>query len=375
MLLTRRVLLGSSLLLPRLGAAAARPLLFVGAYTGEKNKGIQVAEFDPATGAISNLRLAAETPNPTFLTLSPSGKLLFAINEIGNFEGQKAGAVCSFAVDPSSGALRPVSRVSTKGPGPCHVSTDQTGAMLMTANYGGGSVASYRIGPDGALSEAVSFHQHEGKGENARRQEGPHAHCIYPSPGNRWAVSCDLGTNEVHIYAMDPGKASLQPASRVMMRPGAGPRHFAWHPSGKFGFVINELNSTVTSCSWEEAKGALAPLSSISTLPQDYPPGNSTAEVRVHPTGKWLYASNRGKDDIAAFAILADGSLRLMQAISVQGQMPRNFNFDPTGRWLLAANQKTDNIVVFSLDQATGRLAPTDKGITVGSPVCLRWLA
>jgi 6-phosphogluconolactonase len=375
MQMTRRSwLLTTAASLPCARAAAAAPLLYIGAYTNEKNKGIQVAKFDPATGALADLKLAAETPNPTFLTLHPSQKFLFAINEIGNFEGQRAGSVCSFAVDRATGLLQPLSRVSAKGPGPCHVSTDLTGAMLMIANYGGGSVASYRIGSDGRLSEAVSFFQHEGKGAVARRQEGPHAHCVYPSPGNRWAVSCDLGTNEVHVYSIDPKTATMKPASKVMMREGAGPRHFAWHPNGKFGYVINELNSTVTACRWDEAKGELTPLASVTTLPADYPPGNSTAEVRVHPSGRWLYGSNRGKDDIVGFAVEPDGSLRLMQAISTQGQVPRNFNLDPEGRWLLAANQKSDNIVVFAVDAKTGRLAPAGQGITVGSPVCLRWV-
>lgn len=359
-----------------LRGAAAQPLLFIGAYTSDRNRGISSARFDPATGKLSDWKLAAETPNPTFLTLHPSGKYLFAINEIGNFEGQRAGSVCAFEVDAAGGTLKPLNRVSSKGPGPCHVSTDRTGRMLMIANYGGGSVASYKIGADGRLSEAVSFHQHEGKGANPRRQEGPHAHCIYPSPGNRFAVSCDLGTDEVHIYAMDVKSGSITPSSKAKIADGAGPRHFAFHPNGKWAYVINELASTVTACHWEEAGGQLKPFASVSTLPADYAgaAANSTAEVVVHPNGRWLYGSNRGKDDIAVFELDREGKPALVQSAPVQGQMPRNFNLDPSGRWLLAANQKSDNIIVFAIDERTGQLKPSGQGMTVGAPVCLRWL-
>lgn len=355
--------------------AGSSPLLYVGSYTNDQVKGISVMKFNQDTGQLSDMKTAAETPNPTFLAIHPSRKYIFAVNEIGNYEGQRAGSVCSFAADPETGMLNPLSRVSTKGPGPCHVSTDHSGQMLMIANYGGGSVASYKIGKDGRLSESVSFFQHEGKGTNPRRQEGPHAHCIYPSPGNKYAVSCDLGTDEVFVYAIDAASGSMKQHSKAKMADGAGPRHFAWHPDGKRGYVLNEIRCTVTVCQWDESKGELTPGASAGTLPMDYSSPNTTAEIRVHPNGKWLYASNRGKDDIALFTIEGPDQIRLAGAAPTQGQMPRNFNLDPSGTWLIAANQRSNNLVVFRIDQATGRLENTKNGIVVGAPVCLRWLA
>lgn len=373
MLLSRRILLASAgFALP---IRAAQPLwLFVGAYTSGKNKGISTLRFDPETGVLSDLNLAIETPNPTFLTLHTNRRLLFAVNEVGSFEGRRAGSVTAFALDRATGRLSLINQVSTGGPGPCHVSLDRTGRMVMIANYGGGSVASYKLLPGGNLSEAISFHQHEGTGPVTGRQQGPHAHCIYPSPQNKFAVACDLGTDHVHIYSLDPAAATLTPASRVKVADGAGPRHFAWHPKGRFGYVINELSNTVTACRWDESSGKLEPFATMSTLPPGFTGQNSTAEVVVHPNGKWLYGSNRGKDEIVFAALDAQGKPEFQQSIPVQGQIPRNFVLDPSGRWLLAANQKTDNIIVFRIDQASGRLESTGHGMTIGAPVCLRFL-
>jgi len=372
---TRRSFVAAASAMPAAFAQRKPILLFIGAYTNDSNKGITVAHLDPASGAITDMTLAAETPNPTFLELHPGGKFLYAVNEINNYDGQRAGSICSFSIDRAAGKLTLLNRVSTKGPGPCHVNVDRSGRMAMIANYGGGSVASYKILPDGKLSEPVSFFQHEGKGPNARRQDGPHAHSVNPAPDNKYAVVCDLGLDEIKIYKIEPAAGSMTEHKVVRLTPGAGPRHFAWHPNKRYGYSVNELNSTVTAFNYM-SEGDLEEIHSVSTLPEGFKGQNSTAEIRVHPSGKWLYASNRGEDSIAAFSVDSKtGKLTPMGNTPTQGVMPRNFFIEPAGRWLLAANQRTNNIIVFEIDAKTGKLQTTGKGITVGQPVCLRTLA
>lgn len=354
--------------------AAPQAWLYIGAYTNEKNRGISVARLDLATGAISDLALAAETPNPTFLEIHPGGRWLYAVNEIANFEGRREGSIEAYEIDRATGRLRLLNRASTRGAGPCHVSLDRTGRMAMIANYGGGSVASYRIGSDGRLSEAVSFFQHEGRGANPKRQEGPHAHSINATPDNRFAVACDLGTDEIVIYAIDPPSGSMKRHGAVKLAPGSGPRHFAFHPDGRFGYSVNELLSTVTA--FEYRAGSLREIQTVSTLPDGFSGENTTAEIRVHPNGRWLYASNRGEDSIAVFSVDAkSGRISRIENTPTQGRTPRNFFVEPSGRWLLAANQRSDNIAVFEIDPKTGRLLAAKQGITVGQPVCLRTLS
>lgn len=353
-------------------AGAGRQVwLYIGAYTNERNRGISAARLDLDTGAITDMFLAAETPNPTFLEIHPNGQWLYAVNEIGNYEGRREGSITAYRIDRQTGRLELLNRVSTKGPGPCHVNLDRTGRMAMIANYGGGSVASYRIGSDGRLSEAVSFFQHEGKSVNPKRQEAPHAHSVNPAPDNRFAVVCDLGTDEIVIYAIDPAAGSMARHGAVKLAPGSGPRHFAFHPNGRFGYSVNELLSTVTA--FEYRAGALKEIHTVPTLPPGFSGPNTTAEIRVHPNGRWLYASNRGEDSIAFFTIdVRSGRITRVENTPTQGVMPRNFYIEPSGRWLLAANQRSDNVAVFEIDAKTGRLLAARQGITVGQPVCLR---
>jgi 6-phosphogluconolactonase len=377
MTFSRRTLLAASAF-PLAGRAAGREIsLYVGAYTSAKNRGITLVKFDAATGELRDMALAAETQNPTFLAIHPNGRWLYAINEIGNYEGQRAGSVSAFAIDKGTGRLTQLNRVSSKGPGPCHISVDRTGKAALIANYGGGSVASYRIEKDGKLSEAASFHQHQGKGPNTRRQEGPHAHSINLSPDNRFAIVADLGTDELKVYRFDAQTAMLTPHEQAGFKPaaGSGPRHFTFHPNGKWAYVNGELDNTVTALSWDAKAGIFKPLNTQSTLPADFKGSNTTAEVRVHPNGKTVYVSNRGHESIAVFRVRPDGGVEPLQHMSVQGQMPRNFVLDPSGAWLLAANQRSDNIVVFRVDAPTGKLELSGKGIIVGAPVCLRFLA
>ena len=350
--------------------------VFIGTYTNQGSQGIYAARLNLETGALSAPELAAEVQNPTFLALHPSGKYLYAVSEVANYKGEKAGAVSAYAIDPKTAKLKLINQVSSHGTGPCHVSVDKTGEALMVANYGGGSVAAFTIGGDGRVHESTSFHQHFGKSVNPKRQERAHAHSINPSPGNRFAVAADLGTDSLYIYRFDAHRGQISPhvPERVAAAPGAGPRHFAFHPDGRHGYAVNELDNTVTAYAWDEQKGSLKPLGNVTTLPPDFKQTSYTAEIRAHPSGKFLYASNRGHDSIAVFSLSDPAAPKPVQHISTGGVQPRNFTLDKSGKWLLAANQRTGNIAVFQVDAATGRLTDTGKRIEVGAPVCLRIL-
>jgi 6-phosphogluconolactonase len=357
-------------------ASAAEPAKTLWVYFGTYGKGIYRAELDTASGKLTSRGLAGETANPSFLAIHPSQKFLFAVGEIGNFKGKPGGVVNAFAIEPKTGKLTLLNQQSSKGSGPCHVSVDKTGKNVLVANYGGGSVAVLPIGDDGKLAEASAFVQHTGTGPNKARQEGPHAHSINLDPGNRFAVAADLGLDKVMIYRFDPAKGSLTPNDPAFgaAPPGAGPRHFSFHPSGKYGYVCDEMTSQVTAFSYDADKGVLKEIQTISTLPEPVK-GNSTAEVVVHPSGKFVYCSNRGHNSIAIFSIDADtGKLTRIGNESTQGKIPRNFALDPSGSLLLAANQDSNNVVVFKVDPATGKLTATGSQIEVPKPVCVRMM-
>jgi 6-phosphogluconolactonase len=262
---------------------------------------------------------------------------------------------------------------SSGGAGPCHVMVDATGKCVLAANYGGGSVTSVPVKEDGSLAEPGSFIQHTGSSVNQQRQEAPHGHCIVPDPGNRFALACDLGLDQVLIYKLDPTKATLTPNEPAFgsTERGAGPRHLAFHPNGKFVFVINELDCTMTTFAWDGQKGALTPVGSVSTLPGERQRGYSTAEVQVHPNGKFVYGSNRGHDSIVVFSVdEKTGKLTRVQNESTQGKTPRHFTLDPSGKFLITENQGSDNAFVFAVDAVSGKLTPTGEKIEVGAPVC-----
>jgi 6-phosphogluconolactonase len=346
--------------------------VFIGAYTGPKNKGIQHARFDPATGTISSPELAFELNNPSFLAVHPDQRKIYAAGEV--FKGGKSGVITALAVDPKTGRLDRLNQHPSEGSGPCHLSVDKTGRNVLVANYGSGSIACLPLDNDGKLSPATSFMQHAGSSVNPQRQKEPHAHWIEVDPSNRFALACDLGLDKVLVYQFDPRRGTLAPATppHAATKPGAGPRHLAFHPGGRFAYVINELDSTVAAYAWNASTGGLSELQRHSTLPAGFTNNSSCAEIAVHPAGKFLYGSNRGHDSIAVFAI--DESSGLMTAVqheSTQGKTPRFFAIDPTGRWLLACNQGSDSIVLFRIDPQTGRLTPTGRKTAVASPVCL----
>ncbi len=378
----RSSLLLACLLAAPLGAAppkagpAGEYIVYIGTYTGRQSqsKGIHAWRFDSATGKLAPLGVAAETPSPSFLAIHASGRFLYAVNEIGNFNGRRSGAVTAYSIDRETGRLTQLNQVSSKGSGPAHISLDRKGHYALVANYGSGSVAALPIGDDGKLGEASSVIQHEGKSVNPQRQERPHAHSINPAPDNRFAVVCDLGLDKVFVYRFDDTKGILSQHEAASVKPGAGPRHFAFHPNGKFGYVINEMASTVTAFDYDAKRGALKEIETVSTLPKDYHGDSTCAEVVVHPNGKFLYGSNRGHDSIAVFAISGKGTLTPIDYTPTQGKVPRNFALDPSGSYLFAANQNSGNVVIFRVDAKTGKLTPSGETIEIGSPVCVRFL-
>jgi len=352
-------------------------LVYVGTYTEQKGKGIYVYRFDPTTGQSTSLGLAAESVNPSFLAVDPSRRFLYAVNEVAKYAGRSSGGVSAFAIDPGTGKLTFLNEVPSGGAVPAHLVVDKTGRFVLVANYGGGSLAVFPILEDGRLGGASAFVQHRGSSVNPRRQEGPHAHSIYLSPDNRFAISADLGLDEVFVYRFDPLKGTLAPNNPpfAKVNPGAGPRHIAFHPSGKFAYVINEMQSTVTAFSYEPASGALHLLQTVSTLPKDFEGESTTAEVEVHPSGKFLYGSNRGHDSIAAFAIdNRKGTLTPIAYVPTLGKTPRNFAIDPTGSYLFAANQDSDSIVLFRINPKSGLLTPTGQVLEVPSPICVTFV-
>ncbi len=356
-------------------ASADRPtLVYLGTYTGARSKGIYVSRFDSRTGGLSPPRLAAASANPSFLALHPDGRHLYAVNEVDDFGGERSGAASAFAIDAPTGRLRLLGQVSTRGAAPCHLSADRDGRFLFVANYGGGSVAVLPIRADGSLGEASAVVRHEGRGSNPERQERPHVHqvALDPSPGLLWAA--DLGNDWVlgYRYADATGALATPPVWIATLPAGSGPRHLAFAASGRTMFVLEELSLAVTSVRLDRASGAAIPVQTISSLPDGVAPspGFKAAEIQVHPSGRFLYASNRGADSIAVFSIAADGDvLSRIEVVPSGGRTPRAFAIDPSGRWLLAANQDSDEVVVFRVDPATGRLSPSGSRARVGSPV------
>jgi 6-phosphogluconolactonase len=346
---------------------------FIGTYTAKTDsKGIYSFRLDSSTGRLSAMALAAPAQDPSFLTVASNEKYLYAVNELSEFDGKKSGAVTSYSLDPKSGKLAQLNQVPSGGADPCYLSFDQTGKYVLVANYTGGSVSTFPVTVDGRIGPASAFLQHAGSGPNKERQEGPHAHFIATSADNRFVFVVDLGLDEIVIYRFDPAKGSLTPSDPpfAKLAPGAGPRHLAFHPNGKFAYVLSEVNSTVTAFAYDSNKGFFSTLQTLSTLPKEFTAHNDTAEIVAHPSGKFLYASNRGHDSIAEFKIdPTQGTLTLAGDFPTEGKTPRNFALDPTGKFLLAANQESNNIVVFRIDQSTGALTATGQVAQVPAPV------
>jgi 6-phosphogluconolactonase len=355
---------------------AGELLVYVGTYTTGKSEGIYLYRLSLSSGELRHVSTTKGVTNPSFLALAPSRRYLYAVNEVGDFAGTKSGAVSAFAVDQRAGELRLLNQQPSLGADPCYVDVAAGGKFVLVANYTGGNVTVFPVQRDGSLGEATDMKQARGSSINRERQEGPHAHCIVLDPTNRFAYSCDLGTDKIMIFRFDARNGKLLPNEPpwVQTKPGEGPRHLAFHPSGKYVFVLNELNSTVTAFTRDPGKGSLKELQTLTTLPKDFTGTNTGADIHVSPDGRFVYCSNRGHDSIAIFAVDPSGdALTPVGHESTRGMTPRNFAIDPTGTFLLVANQKSDNIVVFRLDQKIGRLSSTGQTAEVPSPVCLKF--
>jgi 6-phosphogluconolactonase len=353
-------------------------LAYVGTYTrGSASEGIYIFRLKMDSAALAPVGVRDSIENPSFLAVDPTHRYLYAVSEVGNAQGSKMGAVAAYAIDPDSGKLQPLNQQLSGGAGPCHLVVDKTGANVLVANYGGGSVAVLPTRPDGGLEPATCVIQHEGSSINARRQSSPHAHSINLDPANRFAFVADLGLDKILIYRFDAQRGTLTAHDPpfVAVQPGAGPRHFAFHPSGQYAYVINELHSTVTAFRYDVEAGTLETLQTVSTLPTQGADKNSTAEIVVHPTGQFLYGSNRGHDSIAIFAVdPQSGRLTPRGHESTRGKTPRNFAIDPSGTYLVAENQSSDSLVVFRIDRRTGTLSDTGVAVEVPSPVCIKMI-
>lgn len=371
--LPRRLLAAALALFAMNSANAADARYWV--YVGTNGKEIHKLEFDSATGTLTSKGVAAETPRPSFLAVNPTKRFLYAVGEVNSVGGKKGGGLVAFALDPATGNLSKLNEQSSAGAGPCHVVVDAAGKNVLAANYGGGSVCVLPIRPDGTLGEASAFVQHQGSSVNPSRQKEPHAHSINLDAANRFAFAADLGLDKVIAYRFDADKGTLAEASAYETAKGAGPRHFAFHPDGKHAFVINELDSTLDAMSYDPATGKLTRTDSQTTLPAGFKGTNYPAEVQVHPSGKFVYGSNRGHDSIAAFGFDATTGKLSPAGHATEGiKVPRNFGVDPTGKFALVANQEGNSVVVFRIDAVTGKLSPTDQKVAVGKPVCVKFV-
>jgi 6-phosphogluconolactonase len=348
-------------------------VLHVGTYTSGKSDGIYTYGMDPTTGALHQIN-SAKSNNPSFLVVNP-GRFLYAVNEVSELDGKRTGGVSAFAIHPRTLDLTFINQQPSEGADPCHLSFDRARKNLLVANYTGGSVAVLPIRSDGSLGPAVDVKQHEGSGPR-EQQKGPHAHCIKLDRANRFAFAADLGSDKVMIYRFNPVSGKLDPAQQpsATLHPGAGPRHLTFHPNGKYLYVINELDSSLTTFKYDATHGALTAFETVSTLPRDFSGTSYCADIHVSQSGRFLYGSNRGHNSIVVFAIDApSGRLSLVEHVSTEGKWPRNFTIDPTGRFLLVANQHTDNVVTFRIDSQTGRLKATNQ-TDIPVPVCLQFL-
>jgi 6-phosphogluconolactonase len=348
--------------------------LIVGTYDSPKSEGIYVFKFNSADGTAKEVS-HIKTPNPSFVTVSPNEKFVYAVHEIAR-DG-KGGEVAAFAFNKKTGVLSFINQQLTGGDHPCYVEIDKTGKWVFAGNYTSGSLSVLPVNTDGSLGAATTTIQHTGSGKNAERQKEPHVHCTKISPDNHWLFVPDLGIDKVMIYAFDAKIGKLTPAKQPFAQsiPGSGPRHFTFHPDNKYAYLVEELSGTVETFQYNN--GLLKNIQRISTMPAGDTSFAGSADIHVSPDGKFLYASNRSTSNtIAIFKINpANGKLTAIGHQSTLGKTPRNFNFDPSGNFLLVANQESDDVLIFKRNKQTGLLTDTGKRINVGKPVCLKWIS
>ena len=361
-------------------------LVFVGTYTEPilfgtgkilegKGEGIYVYRMAPVSGELKFIRANTGIINPSYLAFNSSYSNLYAVNELKSFRGEESGAVSAFAVDKDAGLLTFLNKKPTAGTDPCHLIVDKTDRYILLANFMSGSVCVLPIQADGSLGDPSDFIQHQGSSIDPNRQKGPHAHAVTLDDANRYAFVPDLGLDKTLIYRFDsePGKLTSNTPPAVAVKPGAGPRHIVFHPNGRYAYLINELDSTIDCYRYTRENGSLESIQTISTLPQGFDAASTCADLQVHPSGEFLYGSNRGHDSIAIYRIDPEtGRLDGIGHESTRGKTPRNFAIDPGGRYLLAANQDSDTIVTFQIDPDIDNLQPTGQVMDVPTPVCVK---
>lgn len=351
--------------------------LFVGTYTNGDSRGIYKLVFDHNTGLLDDLQLVAVAENPSFLAIHPSGNWLYAVNELMTYEGEESGAVSAYAIAPQTGELLLLNKQPSLGGAPCHISVDAEGKWVLVANYMGGNVVVYPIEEGGVLGRLASQVNHEGSSVNPKRQEAPHAHSVTLDPENGRAIVADLGLDQLLSYDLNIDTGELRPASEphANTEAGAGPRHFAFHPDGNHAFVINELDSTLSSLRYDVPTGGFTVLDTISTLPTDFHGTSYCADLHVSPDGRFVYGSNRGHNSIVITTFdESSGALEAIAFESTRGKTPRNFTLDPTGAFLLVANQNSNSVFVFRVNKETGLLTSTGQRTEVPTPVCLKFV-
>jgi len=355
------------------------PILFgTGQVLQGKGEGIHAYRLDESTATLRPIATNSGIANPSYLVFDASQKYLYAVNELKRYEGQPTGAVSAFVVEGSTGRLALLNRQPTHGTDPCHVAVDRARAHLFVANFMSGSVCVMAIRSDGSLSEPSDVVQHHGSSVDSRRQDGPHAHAVTLDPAERRVLVPDLGLDKVMLYRFDPSRGKLEPNAvpSIATKPGAGPRHVVFHPNGRFVYLINELDSTVAALAYEGGAGLLRHLQTIGTLPGAFSGENTCADIHVHPSGRFVYASNRGHDSIAIFRLDSDGgTLALIGHEPTRGRTPRSLAIDPAGRFLIVANQDSDSLVTFRIDSETGALRSKGEAAWAPTPVCVRFLA
>lgn len=359
-------------------AWAREHVALLGTYTGDGSRGIYRVRLDGDTGALSTPELVAELPHPEFLALHPNGRFVYALTQVELADGKKSGAVAAFAVDAESGRLTPLNVEATGRGSLCHIAVDRTGRMLVVASYGAAYTASFPISEDGRVGPRQSLIAHEGPlGPRRERQDAPHAHSVTLSPDNQIAFVADLGLDRVIAYRLDPDHGTITPHEPAFtsLEPGAGPRHSAFAPDGRHFYVLDELDCTVTSCRYETDKRTIEPFQRVSTLPDDFNGKNTASEIRIHPSGRFVYTANRGHQSLAVFARNAEtGSLVRVEVVPAGGDQPRNFALTPDGKWLLCGHQQTNTLAVFRVDAETGRLTRVGDTVAATKPVCVLFL-
>ena len=373
--ITTLIALGLATTLGQASAAPTRALVCFGSYSTPDKDSVHLFQLNLQDGSLKKLNAVDGLTNPSFLKIHPNGKYLYTVNEVSTFDGKKSGGVTAFALDVKGGKLNKINQQPSGDTGPCHLTVDATGKYVLVAHYGGGSTSVLPIKKDGSVGTLVSQIKHKGSSVHSR-QKAPHAHSVHVGPNNKFAFAPDLGIDKVLVFSFDEKTGAIAETKfdGAKLEPGSGPRHFGFHPDGKFAYVINELKQTVTAFRYNAKRGRLRTLQTLSSVPHPVK-GNSTAEVLVHPTGQFLYGSNRGHNSIAMFRINEkNGKLTAIGHESTRGSTPRNFGIDPTGQFLLAANQQSDNVVVFRINQDTGKLKFTGNEIKLSKPVCVRMI-